>query len=460
MRVICEFGVLVAGKIPWMKASKTCGNNTWTEKSKWWPLRAWLCKRQSLQWVFMFWICLSHANRHGQSRCQRHGRYKCGVHPCSFIPMQAMPELVTRHLLSRDTRCLPQNDMKNVLECLSGPIEPQQIITCHARRASVLTFFGVDWWDECLGLFAMQQITCKPPTWDTPINVLIWAWERIQTSGLRKNKHALSQFAFLRVSSMQHKQNTCTAATNARMRILGPIWESTIRFASSWYFRQNTPQKQAKWHNQVENSLGTKSTFLRAKNPNRRKPPPNGPKTGALTQNQNKLRKTKTKRHKIAFRREICAMHLHSVFPVYPLFPRFPPHFSRFPPRFLFSVKFPDPSFSLRIAPRICKNCPILATSAVVQQFCSSGSVWPKILHQRPNKPDMALTLRWLHNKICLVFHIENHCQCFPPSSPPPHVLHKTNPTMQHQLTVISKNITRTKKYSGINSLGCVMSSA
>ena len=53
-----------------------------------------------------------------------------------------MPELVSRHLLSGYTCCPPQNDVKILLECPPGSIEPQQIITCHARRVSLQTFFG------------------------------------------------------------------------------------------------------------------------------------------------------------------------------------------------------------------------------------------------------------------------------------------------------------------------------
>ena len=43
-----------------------------------------LCKHKSLQWVFLFWICLAHANHHYQHHCQRHWGCRCGVHPCSL----------------------------------------------------------------------------------------------------------------------------------------------------------------------------------------------------------------------------------------------------------------------------------------------------------------------------------------------------------------------------------------
>ena len=73
-----------------------------------------LCKHKSLQWVFLFWICLAHASRHYQHHYQRHWGCKCGVHPCSFKPMQAMPELVSRHLLSGDTCRLPTKWHENL----------------------------------------------------------------------------------------------------------------------------------------------------------------------------------------------------------------------------------------------------------------------------------------------------------------------------------------------------------
>ena len=127
-------------------------------------------------------VRFSHANRHCQHRCQRQWRCKCGVHPCNVIPMQAMPKVIIRHLLSRGSRC-PTNDMENLLKCLPGAIESQQSITCHARRASVQKCLGVGVvrWMSLFVCHAADHVQTSHMWY--PTNVFLWAGEQFRQVG-------------------------------------------------------------------------------------------------------------------------------------------------------------------------------------------------------------------------------------------------------------------------------------